>query len=342
MKRIIVLIIGLSLLVTSCRKKPIDDIEPSLLKPEEYFTPMLEEKLGKPSPLSGIYVDEELINKRILAVMFDNHPKARWQAGLKEAEIVFEMPVEPPYTRYMGLYLVNSPENIGPIRSARPYFVTKALEYDGIYAHVGGSTEAKEDIKKLSIADIDGLTSSNKVFYRQSHKKMPHNLYTNMEVLRATGEERAYRTIGNHPTFKFYEDDTPIDGALADRIRLNYAKDNKTEYIYNSSRGDYTRIKDGQVHIDENDKSEIRPKNIIVQYADIKVIDNEGRLKIDLIGQGRGKYITLGSVRDIVWKKSDRASETKYYYGDMEEIRLNPGQTWIQIIDVKKEIEIDY
>ncbi len=99
---------------------------------------------GIPSPLSGIYADEEKINRRVVAVMFDNHPKARWQAGLKDAEIVYEFPVEAPYTRYLGLFLINDPESIGPIRSSRPYFVTKVLEYDAVYVRVGGSEQAKK------------------------------------------------------------------------------------------------------------------------------------------------------------------------------------------------------
>ncbi len=62
--------------------------------------------------------------------MFDNHPSARWQSGLSQAEIVYEFLVEAPYTRYMGIYLINEPELIGPIRSSRPYFITTLLEYD--------------------------------------------------------------------------------------------------------------------------------------------------------------------------------------------------------------------
>ena len=39
--------------------------------------------------------------------MFDNHPKARWQSGISQAEIVYEFMVEAPYTRYMGIFLAN-------------------------------------------------------------------------------------------------------------------------------------------------------------------------------------------------------------------------------------------
>ena len=64
----------------------------------------------------------------------------------------------------MGLYLINDPEALGSIRSARPYFVTVALEYDAVYVRAGGSKQAKEDVRKLKMADIDSMSSSSKVF----------------------------------------------------------------------------------------------------------------------------------------------------------------------------------
>ena len=162
MKKILLLVLVLGIVITGCNKEEeptIIDVDTSN-EVQNNEEPIVEEvKEGVPSPLSGMYAPEEVVNQRVVAVMFDNHPRARWQAGLKDAEIVYEFPVEAPYTRYIGLYLINSPESIGPIRSSRPYFVTKALEFDAVYVRVGGSEQAKKDSINLKIADIDGLTS---------------------------------------------------------------------------------------------------------------------------------------------------------------------------------------
>lgn len=298
------------------------------------------EKKGIPSPLSGLYGPEEKINRRPIAIMFDNHPSARWQAGLKDAEIVYEIPVEAPYTRYLGIYLMNDPESIGSIRSARPYFVTKVLEYDAVYARVGGSEEAKSDIKSLKIADIDGLSSSKKVFWRKNHKKMPHNLYSSMEVLRSTQKERSYNELGQYRAFKFKEEEADIQGEIANQVNINYSNKNTTIYDYDEKEKIYIRTKDGKLHIDEIDETQIIAKNIIIQEAKTKVIDNVGRLDIGLIGEGKGKYITNGKFIDIKWKKDKRAGKTLYYDLEGEEIILNPGVTWIQIIGLDPDIEI--
>lgn len=289
-------------------------------------------KEGSPSPLSGIYAKEDIINQRIVGIMFDNHPGARWQSGLKDAEIVYEFPVEGTYTRYLGLYLINNPKSVGPIRSSRPYFVTKILEFDAIYVRVGGSNQAMADIKTFKVADIDGLSSSNKVFWRSNKKKIPHNLYSSMEVIRQTQKDRGFNLTGKYEGFKFNEDDQDINGESAKEILINYFKDNTTKYTYDEENKVYTRQKDGKDHIDESDNSNIIAKNIIIQEVNTKVLDNEGRLQVDLVGEGKGKYFTNGKGMVINWKKDDRKNKTYYYDIEGEEIVFNPGITWIQVI----------
>jgi hypothetical protein len=349
MKKLYLIILVLLLTLSGCKSeadpvvvkveeenKVVDEVKADEEKEEEPKIPD-----GIPSPLSGIYAPEEVINQRVVAVMFDNHPRARWQAGLKDAEIVYEFPVEAPYTRYLGLYLINSPESLGPIRSSRPYFVTKVLEFDAVYVRVGGSEQAKSDIKKLGIADIDGLTSSSKVFWRKPHKKAPNNLYSSMEIIRETQKERGYNLSGEYEGFKFYDKDTDIQGYDANIVLINYIQNNTTKYIYDIEKKLYTREKDGELHIDESDNSIITAKNIIIQEANVRVIDNEGRLDISLIGEGNGKYITNGVGMDIKWVKKSRESKTYYYDTSNNELLLNPGNTWIQIVDINSSITIE-
>lgn len=331
-----------------CKKEEVEEVvevEETIIEEEieeeEVIEEVVIEKEGIPSPLSGIYGSEEKINRRPVAIMFDNHPRARWQAGLKDAEIIYEFSVEAPYTRYMGIFLMNDPESIGSIRSSRPYFVTKVLEYDAVYARVGGSEQAKADIRSLKLADIDGLSSSNKVFWRKGHKKMPHNLYSSMEVLRKTQKDKGYKELGEYTAFKFKEDEEDINGEMANTVTINYNKDNTTLYNYDLDKKVYTRTKDGKLHIDEIDETQIIAKNIIVQEAKTRVIDNEGRIEIDLIGEGKGKYVTNGRAIDIKWIKQSREGKTLYYDLDDNEIIFNPGVTWIQVVGLNPDITIE-
>ena len=334
-------------LLTACAKNETQIIEEEILHEAEEIEEneeMIEIiKEGIPSPISGMYALEDKVNRRPIVIMFDNHPRARWQSGLSQAEIVYEFLVEAPYTRYMGVYLIKEPESIGPIRSSRPYFVTTLLEYDPVYVRVGGSPQAKKDILQLKIADIDGLSSSNKVLWKNKSvgKKAPHNTYTSMETIRKTQKERGYRLLGEYQGFRFHEEDKDISGFDAEKVVINYYKDNITEYSYNPEEKLYYRKKDGKDHIDELDKSSIVAKNIIIQEAKTRIIDNEGRLEIDLIGEGKGKFITNGKGIDIKWSKESRNKKTYFYDENGKEIILNPGITWIQVVRTEPDIEVN-
>ena len=103
----------------------------------------------------------------------------------------------------------------------------------------------------------------------------------------------------------------------------------------------YTRSKDGELHIDEIEQTQIVAKNIIIQEAKTRVIDNAGRLEIDLVGEGKGKYITNGKFIDIKWRKNSREAKTLYYDIEDKEITFNPGVTWIQVVNIDPDITIE-
>lgn len=345
----IFVILLLLLLMTSCNNKldnipeePCANIQEKPIEEEPIIEiEVIQKPEGEPSPLSGIYAKEEILKNRIMAISFDNHPKARWQAGLKDAEIVFEFPVEGPYTRYLGLYIINEPKSLGPIRSARPYLVTMAYEFDAVFVHVGGSEQAKQDVRSLKMAELDGLTSSSKVFWRESSKKAPNNMYSSMKVLRQAQKDKGLREEGDYEGFLFDFDNRDRTGDSANSVSIIYNKENKTYYEYDSNLDCYNRFKDGRNHIDEIDGSQITAKNIIIQKANMKVLDKEGRLAINLETNGQGLFITKGVVNEIKWVKENRRAKTKYLDLNGDEIILNPGITWIQIVKPNMELIIE-
>lgn len=295
---------------------------------------------GIPSPLSGIYGEEEKVNRRPVAIMFDNAPQARWQAGLSQAEVVYEFLVEPPYTRYLGIFLLNEPELIGPVRSARPYFVATLLEYDPLYVRVGGSEEAKADVKKYKIADIDGLYSG--AFWRNTKtgKKAPNNMYISMEGIRKEQKRLKYNEMGEYKGFPFNNKDSDIEGIEAKEVLIEYYSNNTTRYEYDEDNKVYIRYKDGKLHIDENDEKPLLAKNIFILEAKTKIIDELGRMEIQVVGQGKGYYITNGKYVNITWKKASVNDKIIFLDEKGEEIKLNPGTTWIQFTKPDPDVEI--
>lgn len=333
---ILFLLMGLLFTMAGCRKKHKEedtnlqvenieegeDIEVDEVEPE-----------GIASPLSGLYAEEEKVNRRPYAVVFDNQIGARPQAGLIDAEIAYEFLAEGDITRYLGIFLIKEPDHIGPIRSARPYLVEKALEFDSYFVHVGGSPQAMADIKSKKVADIDSLSRGKEVFWRKSHKKMPHNLYSSHDAIKKAAGQSKYREEAQFEAFKFNPSFQTIEGGQgAEEVRVRYFNNKEAAYIYDGEAKEYKRHYNGQEHKDEISGQTLTATNIIIQEVGSRVIDDQLRLQMDTVGEGRAKYISGGSLIDIVWKKPSYEGITKYYYENGQELSLNPGKTWIQVV----------
>ena len=98
--------------------------------------------------IDGVLIDESEEDAYPMAVTIENNEKARPQSGLDQANLVIEAPVEGGITRFLAIFADNQEvKSIGPIRSARSYFLDWAQEFDALYSHVGGSPEALKTIK---------------------------------------------------------------------------------------------------------------------------------------------------------------------------------------------------
>jgi hypothetical protein len=297
------------------------------------------------SPLDGLKYFPEQLKNRPVAVSIDNHPDARWQAGLSQAEIIYEFEVEYPYTRYLCIFLAKEPEMIGPVRSARPYIIYYALENDGIFVHVGGSEDAFSEIDRLNCPDVDGLYSGAMWRYYDTGKKAPHNMYTTVKSIREEAASYGYRTEGNFEGYLFNEKPKLLsknykDTISAKNINITYNKNNTTSYEYNENDEVYLRSKDGQKHVDELDNKQLSAKNIIVLETKKSVLDSSGRLYLGTVGEGRALYIANGEAVEITWSKTKETARTKFYSGN-EEIKLNPGNTWIQVVNYLDNVSIE-
>lgn len=96
--------------------------------------------------------------RRPMGIMIENHLDSRPQSGLSKADVVYEAVAEGGITRFLALfYCAAAAENVtvGPIRSARVYFIDWISEYGEkpLYVHFGGANNIctnKEDPACLS------------------------------------------------------------------------------------------------------------------------------------------------------------------------------------------------
>jgi hypothetical protein len=79
--------------------------------------------------------------RRPMGVMIENHLESRPQSGISNADIVYEAVAEGGITRTLNIFYCKLPALVGPVRSARIYFMKLLKEYgqNPLYVHVGGA-----------------------------------------------------------------------------------------------------------------------------------------------------------------------------------------------------------
>lgn len=258
----------------------------------------------------------------LTAVMIENHPAARPQSGLLQADLVYECQAEGGITRFMALYHSRPAEVIGPVRSARTYFVQWAKEWGAAYAHCGGSNDGLATIRRLGLIDLDEMSGS--AFWRDKTRSSPHNLYSKTANL----TERIGTRKTAEPAARWQFGDWAAQPAKG--LTIDYGHKYKVTYTYTDHA--YSRSMNGTPHVDRETRTNIAPANIIVQFVKSKVVDSEGRLEITTISSGKAILLTAGTYSEGTWSKADEKSPTLFRTADGKELTLAPGQTWIQVV----------
>jgi len=272
-----------------------------------------------------------------VAVVVDNHPDGRPAFGLAEADLVYEAEAEGGITRYLAFFANGQTiEKIGPIRSARPYFVDWVKEMSALFVHCGGSPEALAKVYKENIFDFNEFYQSS-YFWRDEQKPGPYNIFTSSANLgKYLGGKNL--TEGKFLSWQFKEE-APANTPASD-IEIGFkSPDFVVKWKYDKINNEYIRYLAGEIQSDGNDKKEIRTKNVIIQYQEAKVLDKELRLKIETLGRGLAIICLDGGCREGEWRKESLAARTRYYIGE-EEVKFNPGKIWVEI--VRPELEIAY
>ena len=281
---------------------------------------------------------------RPIAVMIDNNTNAWPQASINKAGIVYEIIVEGGETRLMPIFKGEDLDKIGPIRSARHYYIDYAAENDAILVHFGESPQAASDFKHLGVAEINGLVESSSNFWRDKGKYAPHNVVTTTEKIKEIAARKNFNlTTDEKPLLKYNAKEIELESDLhATDVTLPISTSHKVNYKYNEETKKYTRYARGKVQKDWVTDEEIVTKNIIVMFIENYTLsdpENKGRQGLYNIGDKKGYYITNGKAIEIVCSKASRTEKTIYKTLAGEELIVNDGNTFINICPLKTQVD---
>ncbi|MDF2591287.1 MAG: hypothetical protein K0S75_753 [Clostridia bacterium] len=334
---VIAIILCLVLLLANCGKGTDKNVQDIPTTGDNLNTNPSETVVPEPTQnqtlcsLTGLQMEANTPDIRPVAVMIDNMASARPQSGLINADIVYEMPAEGGITRYMAIYHHQSSDKIGPVRSARSYYIDKAMEFNAVYVHCGGSPEALGDIQTLKIDSLNELKGESN-FWRSKDRKAPHNLYTSTKLINEVMESKKISQEKWDYKMNFSDNYIDLQGKAIKGIVIDYKHNYKAGYEYDGNQKLFFRTINGVRLKDKETNVEVSTVNIIIEKVKSKIVDDIGRIDITNVGTGRGYFITGGKLIEIEWSKGARNAKTTYKDLKGNPIQLNKGNTWIQVI----------
>ncbi len=298
--------------------------------------------------LDGVCVDStEETNPKLAAIMIENHTAARPQAGLSAASIIYEAPVEGNIPRFLAIYPLSENLNvptIGPVRSAREYFLNWVREYgDSFYLHVGGSPEALGHIKQYGINNLDEFFHGGTYFWRSPEHTAPHNTFTSSVMLQALLAKRGERyeddtysgwVYTHHPTCA---EETCITNLSVDFGGHGYL----VRWAYDKEKNQYLRSHGNLPHRDSTTNERLVADTLIIQEVKTRVYDEYGRLNMTQTGTGKATIIRAGTLTNGTWKKETLADRTHWLDEHGNPIVLQPGKIWIEVVNAATEVDIE-
>lgn len=335
--------VAIILLLSGCSKdkeKATDSVDEK--EEDVEVVEMIEDEdviLPYQAPFTGLRGEKEFTDRPVL-VTINNHPHARPQSGIANADIVYEMVAEGNITRLLALFQSELPETIGPVRSARDYFIEIASGLDSFYVAHGYSPEARELLASGIVDSINGMQYDGTLFSRSSDRVAPHNSYTSAEHIREGMEKvGAHTQIEKIPPFSYYESvDGAKIGAVASVIDVRYgmSEDFHHVYTYDTLTQQYSRLSGGHLTTDKDSLKQVSLSNILFLEVIHQSIDSQGRQELDLTSGGRGYLFQAGVMKEIEWQQIDG------FIVPMEKglpAMLVPGRSWIHLVKTNPGIE---
>ncbi len=283
-------------------------------------------------PLTGVLQESESELPQVFGVMIDNHYNARPQSGINEAFLVIEAPVEAGISRMLAFFhSAQKVDKIGPVRSARPYFIDWNNGLSALYAHVGGSNDALDKIVSGGTYNMDEYGNQYS-FWRQINRSAPHNTYTSTELLNEFNGK--YKDVNSrsenvYGIWKFKDAVDSVSGESVG-VDINFLPPYYTvQWVFDKDERRYYRKQHNKIDI--VDGSKILADNIVVVVTDIDIIDYVGRKSVKTIGEGDAFLFQDGQRKEVKWVKPSMSKRLRFYDGD-NEVYMNSGVTWVEIV----------
>lgn len=341
----------------------------SLSATETKNKPMFDETLPKtePCPLNGALYSKQQRDwwedKRPLGIMIENHQESRPQSGLSSADVLYEAVAEGGITRFLAIFYCNNGEQVGPVRSARTYFLDFISEYGDspLYVHVGGANQPGpadalsqiENYGWVGLNDMNQFSIGFPTFWRDYDRlghpvATEHTMYSTTEKLLQFAKQK--RKLGyededgiawtkSFAPYSFKDDALMSQRPPSQKIHLEFwtkDPDYAIDWTYEPIANIYKRNNGGKPHLDFNNKKQLTAKNIVVlkmlETSANDGYENNQHLLYKTKGQGKAHVFMDGKETVGTWRKDSRTARTLLFDSNGTPIKFVKGTIWFEIL----------
>src|SRR4051812_3798942 len=218
---------------------------------------------GPTFPLTGLpATDAAAAARPAMVVKIDNHPDARPQSGLDEADIVFEENVE-HLTRFAAVFQSNVADPVGPIRSGRTQDVALLGSLNSpMFVWSGGNRPVTDAIVA---SDLHQFSENSGLLFRIKDRRSPHNLYGNVSDIYA--QVTPLYAPPPQPQFVYRaEGESPVGEDVAGvKVAMDGAN---VMWQWDPATGQFVRLTDDEPHKDALHDTQLSTTNVIVLSVD--------------------------------------------------------------------------
>ncbi len=311
---------------SGCQEKAKTEQKPDAKQTQKAIEPKYQ------YPLTGIE-SKNRPTDRSVAVMVSNAPEARPQTGLTKADIVFEFYAESNITRFLAIYQSEHPSKVGPVRSAREYFIEIAKGYNSFYVAHGYSPKAKQMLADNYVDNINGMAYDGTLFQRSKDRGAPHNSYITEENILAGAKKVDAPMTATTPDYSFYteKEAATISGTPTREVTVDYGSNHfSPTYRYDPETKKYTRSVNG-IQTEEKDTQEpIELDNVLIVEMQHRNDPEAPELRlIDVKSGGKAYLLQRGQMVPVEWRNV-KGKIAPFVNG--KETKLVQGKTWVNVI----------
>jgi hypothetical protein len=298
-------------------------------------------------PLTGLTVaDPNILDRRPVMIKVSNYPRStRPQAGLSQADIVFDYYIGEGGNRFLALFYGQNVDQAGPIRSGRLVDRWLVRMYQGIlgleYAYAPVYSKILDQLGYSRM--VSGSDNTCPAICPNDDPVVENRWFANTAEMTKRYAANPYAT-NDKPNLEGMAFATvpPAGGKDAKEFTMQFSFANLGQWKYDATTKKYlrwTETNDDQngvavaPHTDRNTGKQLAFSNVVVMFVTYDTLNGDDTLhEINIPGQN-GKMLLFrdGQVFEGTWKGASYDAPIQFFDNNKQPLALQPGNTWISV-----------